>query len=59
MEIAFSSAFQRAFKKLMKSQRALEDTFWAKVEIFTTDPYDPRLRTHKLSGLRAKGDPCP
>lgn len=50
MEIAFSSSFRRTFKKLVKGRPSLEDAFWAKVEIFVRDPYDERLRTHKLSG---------
>lgn len=50
MEVAFSSSFRRAFKKLVKGKPSLEDVFWAKVEIFVRDPYDGRLRTHKLSG---------
>jgi len=28
----------------------MEETFWTKVSIFVEDPYDRRLRTHKLSG---------
>ncbi len=50
MEVAFSSAFARAFKKVVKGRKSLEDTFWAKVDIFLGDPYDKRLRTHKLTG---------
>ena len=50
MEVAFSASFRRTFKKLVKGRPALEEAFWAKVEIFTRDPYDARLRTHKLSG---------
>ncbi|MCW6035574.1 type II toxin-antitoxin system mRNA interferase toxin, RelE/StbE family [Spirulina subsalsa FACHB-351] len=50
MEVSFSSAFKRAFKKRIKGNENLELKFWQKLEIFTSDPYDPRLRTHKLSG---------
>ena len=50
MEVSFSSAFKRAFKKRIKGNEDLEDKFWQKVEIFTLDPYDPRLKTHKRSG---------
>lgn len=50
MKIAFSSAFKRAFKKLVRGRRPLEESFWGKVEIFTADPFDQRLKTHKLSG---------
>jgi len=50
IEVAFSTPFQRAFRKRIKGQKALEDLFWERVEAFTSDPYDERLRTHKLSG---------
>ena len=49
-EIVFSSAFKRALKKRVEGRKALGEKFWRRVEIFTGNPYDPRLRTHKLSG---------
>ena len=49
-QVFFSSSFQRAFKKRVAGQKELEEKFWQRLEIFTTDPFDPRLRTHKLSG---------
>ena len=48
--VFFSPSFKRAFKKRIAGQKALEEKFWQRVEIFTNDPFDPRLRTHKLSG---------
>ncbi len=50
MEVSFSSAFKRAFKKRIKGNTDLEEKFWQKLEQFTVDPYDPSLKTHKLSG---------
>ena len=50
MEVSFSSGFKRAFKKRIKGNEDLELKFWQKLEIFTVDPYDQRLKTHKLSG---------
>ncbi|MDJ1177376.1 type II toxin-antitoxin system YafQ family toxin [Roseofilum sp. BLCC_M91] len=50
MEVSFSSAFKRAFKKRIKGNEDKESKFWQKLEMFTLDPYDPRLKTHKLSG---------
>ena len=38
-EINFSSSFKRAFKKLIKGNPNLEDTFWQKVEIFVNNPF--------------------
>ncbi|MGK7894536.1 MAG: type II toxin-antitoxin system YafQ family toxin [Xenococcus sp. (in: cyanobacteria)] len=50
MEVSFSSSFRRSFKKRIKGKTELENKFWAKVELFTKDPFNPSLRTHKLSG---------
>lgn len=50
MEVGFSSTFKRAFKKRIKGNAALEARFWKKLEQFTVDPFEPSLRTHKLSG---------
>lgn len=50
MEVSFSSAFQRAFKKRLQGNTDLEEKFWQKLELFTAYPYDPTLKTHKLSG---------
>jgi mRNA-degrading endonuclease YafQ of YafQ-DinJ toxin-antitoxin module len=50
IEIAFSSSFKRAFKKRVQGHPASETRFWERVAIFKNDPFDPRLRTHKLSG---------
>lgn len=50
MEVSFSSAFKRAFKKRTKSNPNLEERFWQKLEQFTLDPFDSSLKTHKLSG---------
>ena len=50
VEISFSSSFRRAFKKRIKGNLDLEARFWQKVEQFTIDPFDQRLKTHKLSG---------
>lgn len=49
-QVAFSTSFKRAFKKRVGGRKELETKFWRRVEIFTINPYDPRLRTHKLSG---------
>jgi len=49
MEVSFSSSFQRAFKKRIKNTTT-ESVFWIALEVFINDPFDVRLRTHKLSG---------
>ncbi|MFM7363493.1 MAG: type II toxin-antitoxin system YafQ family toxin [Cuspidothrix sp.] len=48
--VSFSSSFKRAFKKPIKGNLDLEVRFWQKLEQFTADPFEPSLKTHKLSG---------
>lgn len=50
IKVSFSSSFCRAFKKRIKGNIKLESRFWAKLEVFTDNPFDSSLRTHKLSG---------
>ncbi len=50
IEIAFSPSFKKAFRKKIKGQPDLETKFWQRAEIFIQNPFDERLRTHKLSG---------
>ncbi len=49
MEVSFSNSFKKAFKKRLSSI-ALENEFWNGLELFIVDPFDPKLKTHKLSG---------
>ena len=50
MEVSFSSSFKRSFKKRIKGNADLSASFWHKLEQFTIDPFEPSLKTHKLSG---------
>jgi proteic killer suppression protein len=50
IEITFSPTFQRAFRKRIKGNTDLQARFWQKIEQFQQDPFQPTLRTHKLSG---------
>jgi len=49
MKISFSNSFKKAFKKRIQETETEAD-FWDKVKIFIEDPFDPKLKTHKLSG---------
>ncbi len=50
IEVAFSNSFKRAYKKKIKGHSELENLFKNKLSIFLNNPFDNRLRTHKLSG---------
>lgn len=50
IEIAFSSSFKRAFKRRIAGNVERENTFRVKIELFKNNPFEPGLKTHKLSG---------
>ncbi|WP_324282521.1 type II toxin-antitoxin system mRNA interferase toxin, RelE/StbE family [Cyanobacterium aponinum UTEX 3221] len=50
LEISFDESFKRAYKKRIKGNINLEQKFRNKLEIFKNNPFDSRLKTHKLSG---------
>jgi addiction module RelE/StbE family toxin len=49
MEVSFSDSFKKAFKKKIISTD-IETEFWIRLELFINDPFDAKLKTHKLSG---------
>ena len=49
-EVSFSTSFRKAFKRKVRNNSLLENRFWERVAIFKDNPFDPILRTHKLSG---------
>jgi mRNA-degrading endonuclease YafQ of YafQ-DinJ toxin-antitoxin module len=50
VEVSFSQSFKRAFKKRIKGDTEAETRFWQKLDQFKANPFDPSLKTHKLSG---------
>jgi mRNA-degrading endonuclease YafQ of YafQ-DinJ toxin-antitoxin module len=50
IQVAFSPTFERNFRKRFKNDPQRQEKFWQRVEIFIHDPFDPRLKTHKLTG---------
>jgi mRNA-degrading endonuclease YafQ of YafQ-DinJ toxin-antitoxin module len=49
MEVSFSSSFKKAFSKRIKGTNS-ETEFWLRLQIFTLEPFNAKLKTHKLSG---------
>ena len=45
-----SSAFIRAARKILKRQPELAENVQNTLDLLATDPFHPRLRTHKLKG---------
>ena len=50
IEIVSTSQFRKAFKRKIRGNKKLEQRFRDRIAIFQADPFDPRLRTHQLSG---------
>lgn len=42
--------FNRAYKKLLKGNPSLAETYRSRTKAFVTNPSDPSLETHKLKG---------
>jgi addiction module RelE/StbE family toxin len=49
MEVSFSDSFKKVFRKKVKSTE-IEREFWFRLELFINDPFNSKLKTHKLSG---------
>jgi mRNA-degrading endonuclease YafQ of YafQ-DinJ toxin-antitoxin module len=49
VEISFSTSFKKVYRKRIKSTET-EAEFWVRIGLFIADPFDTKLKTHKLSG---------
>lgn len=47
---AWSNAFRRAFRKRARNDQILQTRIFETLDRLATDPFDSRLRSHKLSG---------
>ena len=50
IRIAWDQGFRRIYRKKVTNDAVLEQRFWKAMELFSRNPFHPRLRTHKLSG---------
>jgi len=50
IKIFWDQGFKRAYRKKVKNDAELKDRFWDVAALFVKDPFNPRLRTHKLTG---------
>lgn len=50
MEIRYATAFKRMFRKLTRERQTQVQEA---LRLFMDDPFDPRLRNHKLTGSKA------
>jgi toxin HigB-1 len=50
IKISWDRGFKRVYRKKIKKDDELKNRFWEAAEIFEKDPFNSRLRTHKLTG---------
>ena len=50
IRVSWDQGFKRIYKKKVKNDAEFKGRFWVAMELFSGDPFTPRLRTHKLTG---------
>jgi len=50
IKIIWDEGFKRKYKKIIKNNLNLRDKFWELTYLFEKEPFDNRLKTHKLTG---------
>ena len=50
LKILWDEGFKDIYKKKIRDNPVLKEKFWFAVELFSKDPFNSKLRTHKLSG---------
>lgn len=50
LRVIWDKGFKRIYKKEIKNNQELEKRFWDALELFLRNPFNARLKTHKLSG---------
>jgi len=50
IKVVWDNKFKRAYKKKIANSVRLKKKFEQAVNLFASDPFYPRLRSHKLSG---------
>jgi proteic killer suppression protein len=50
ISIAWDSGFKKAYRKKLKNDKELKRKFVKSIKLFSADPFNKQLRTHKLTG---------
>lgn len=50
IKIIVDEGFKRKYQKAIKNNVSLKAKFQHRLRLFSEDPYNPTLKTHKLSG---------
>lgn len=48
--VTWDQGFKKIYQKKVKNNAELKKKFWKTMGLFSENPFDPRLRTHKLTG---------
>jgi addiction module RelE/StbE family toxin len=48
--VTWDQGFKKIYQKKVKNNAELKKKFWKAMGLFSENPFDPRLRTHKLTG---------
>jgi mRNA interferase YafQ len=48
--LTWDQGFKKIYQKKVKNNAELKKKFWKAMGLFSENPFDPRLRTHKLTG---------
>lgn len=50
IKLTWDQGFKGIYQKKVKNNAELKKRFWRAMELFSKNPFNPRLRTHKLTG---------
>lgn len=50
IRITWDQGFKRIYKKEIRNDAELKKRFWNSMELFSKNLFNPRLKTHKLTG---------
>jgi len=50
INIIWDQGFKKAYEKKVRNDEDLKKKFWKSMKLFSADPFNKQLRTHKLTG---------
>lgn len=50
IKLIWDSSIKKSYKKRIGNNNQLMKKFWNALKLFTNNPFDSRLKTHKLTG---------
>jgi addiction module RelE/StbE family toxin len=50
INLIWDQGFKKAYEKKVRNDEDLKKKFWKSMKLFSADPFNKQLRTHKLTG---------